>query len=239
MAAGSFFTEIQETAQWAARKTGLDPAVIMAQWAHESTFGGSYGARHRNNLSGISWGSTKIPSWSKATKVEPRPKNEGGYYFVYDSVADFASDYAHVMNNSRYNHVREAGTVSGQIKALATPSPVDGKTFAGDSYGGDGKSLLAIVKQYGLSSDPGVEKAIGQTPAKQTKTETVTQAQTGQDGFFNLNPSGWMETTGEWVQSAGFVLIGLPFLIFGIWFLFGGGGSVIEITKEALTNESE
>ena len=126
---------------------GIPTSVILAQWAHESAYGTSYGATHRLNFGGISNFIGKPYNWSKAIKVEPRPKNEGSWYNVYSSVDDFVDDYIHVMNLSYYKDVRSAGATPGiedDVLALAK-SP-----YAGDHYGGTGSSLMNIIKNFKL-----------------------------------------------------------------------------------------
>lgn len=142
-----FFEKMQPYAARASSELGIPSSVILAQWAHESAYGTSWGATHRLNFGGISNGTGTIYSWSKAASLEPRPANEGAWYYVYKSIDDFVDDYIHVMNLSYYGDVRRAGATPGvedDVLALAK-SP-----YAGDHYGGTGQSLINIIKNFKL-----------------------------------------------------------------------------------------
>lgn len=143
----SFFQNMLPYAKKASAELGIPSSVILAQWAHESAYGESYGAKHRLNFAGISNFIGKPYSWSKAIKVEPRPKSEGSWYNVYANASDFTDDYVHVMNLKYYDKVRAAGKTPGiddDILQLAK-SP-----FAADHYGGTGSNLMNIIKKFDL-----------------------------------------------------------------------------------------
>ncbi|MCT4564168.1 MAG: glucosaminidase domain-containing protein [Maledivibacter sp.] len=155
----NYFDRMKPHAQRASKALGIPVSVILAQWAHESDYGRSWGARHRNNHAGISNFSGKPYSWSKAYKVEPRPKAEGAYYNVYRDVEGFVDDYIHVMNLGYYKAVREAGKTPGiddDVRELGK-SP-----FAGTHYkknGVFGGSIMDMIKTNGLTKYDGLHNA--------------------------------------------------------------------------------
>lgn len=146
-----YFEKMKPYAEKASRGTGIPVSVILAQWAHESAYGGSYGAKNRNNHAGISNFTGKPYNWSKAYKVDPRPSNEGGWYNVYKNIDDFVDDYIHVMNLNYYDEVRKAG----QTPQIEDDVLELGKSpFAGNHYvknGVPGGSIMAMIKSNNLT----------------------------------------------------------------------------------------
>lgn len=150
MSNAEFFARMAPYARKASAGTGVPPEVILAQWAWETNdkgYGNSKSARVRNNYAGLSWFKTSIPSWSKAVGLDPRPANEGSWYFKYNSISDFVDDYIHYMNNGKYENVKAAG---------ATPGLLDDAKALGDSpwslgkYGNDGGGLVSIIRNNEL-----------------------------------------------------------------------------------------
>lgn len=169
-----FFERMAPYARKASQMTGVSTEAILAQWAWETNDGGygnSKGARVRNNFAGLSWSKNSVPSWSKAVAVDPRPANEGGYYFRYKSVEDFVTDYVHYMNNGKYENIKAAG---------ATPGLVDDAKAMGDSpwslgkYGKDGGGLVSIIRKNELWKYNG-QNGAGMPPGT-VKMSTLNQA---------------------------------------------------------------
>lgn len=142
----SYLDRMTPYARKASQQTGIPTSVILAQWAIETAWGSSKGARERNNHGGISWGAGTLPSWSKAIALDKRPANEGGNYMNYRSIDDFVSDYVTVMKNPRYSAVRAAGQTPG----LADDALALGKSpYAGGHYtskGVQGQSLIDTIR---------------------------------------------------------------------------------------------
>lgn len=165
-----YFDEMLPYAKKASGELGIPVSVILSQWAHESAYGTSWGATHRNNHAGISNFIGKPYKWSKAYKVEKRPSNEGSWYNVYRSVDDFVSDYIHVMKLGYYKDVIRAGGTEG----IGDDFIELGKSpFAGTHYkknGVFGGSLKAIYDQFGLGKYDGIS-----TGSIENQTMTSTQ----------------------------------------------------------------
>ncbi len=154
-----YFDKMKPYAERASKALGIPVSVILAQWAHESDYGRSWGARHRNNHAGISNFTGKPYSWSKAYKVEPRPSNEGAWYNVYRSIDDFVDDYIHVMNLGYYDKVREAGKTQGVEDDVLE---LGKSPFAGNHYkknGVPGGAIMDMIKANNLTKYDYVEYA--------------------------------------------------------------------------------
>lgn len=142
-----FLNTMAPYARRASQETNVPVELILAQWGIESAWGTSKGFRARNNVGGISYGSSKPPTWSTAVKMDPRPANEGGYYMVYSSIDDYVTDYVRVMKNTRYNPVRAAGataTLVDDARALGVSGYAAGQYKPEGGQPGD--SLIATIR---------------------------------------------------------------------------------------------
>lgn len=120
-----FFNNMAAHARTAAALTNIPFEVILAQWALESNYGKSDLAQRANNFAGI--------------KYNTKADFKSGAYAGYNSIANFAKDYARVLNLSYYNAVRAASTIEQTIIEL------DKSPYAEDT--GYADKLRQIVKQ--------------------------------------------------------------------------------------------
>jgi flagellum-specific peptidoglycan hydrolase FlgJ len=133
MAKADFFTKMLPYAKAASDKLNIPVSVILAQWANESGFGTSSLAQRAGNYAGITHTGYSIDAGAS-----------GAYADYKNNMDMFIKDYTRVMNLSYYKDVRAAVSVDDTITALSK-SP-----YAESGYNG-GKSLLSIIKQYGLT----------------------------------------------------------------------------------------
>jgi flagellum-specific peptidoglycan hydrolase FlgJ len=102
----NFIYNMQPYAEQASKQLGISRDFILAQWAHESAWGGSDLSKSGYNYGGI--------------------KNVGQSYAAgtlygharYNSTSDFVKDYIRVMQLDRYKKVRDATTHQGEIMAI-------------------------------------------------------------------------------------------------------------------------
>lgn len=164
-----FFDKMLPYANRASSATSIPTSVILAQWGIESGYGTSKGAKVRNNFGGLSWMSSKMPDWTNATGLDPRPKNEGGYYFTYANASDYTDDYIHYMQGSRYASVRKAGK-EGNITQIVNALSKSG--YAASGYGG-GNPILSAINKYKLTSYDNKKYFMGGSIVDSTKSTTT------------------------------------------------------------------
>lgn len=117
----AFIAALAPAAATVSRSTGIDPRLVLAQWALESGWSttGAYTARF--NLAGITNGRKK--------------------FIAFSSLSAFMNTYIKIMNGTTYNSVRDANGLWPQEYALAS-SPWSETHYIG---GGLGKILSQIL----------------------------------------------------------------------------------------------
>lgn len=136
MSREQYVNEMLPYAMEASSATGINPHVIVAQWAHETGYGTSAVSRN-NNHGGIKYIDGRSPYQS----------GEANGHATFDSIEDFVKDYIRVVNLSYYDAVRSAAGVEATIQAFHK-SP-----YATDPNYGD-----KVLKHYGI-----VSKMLGDT----------------------------------------------------------------------------
>jgi hypothetical protein len=105
---GDFFASMLPYASKASQATNIPTSVILAQWANESAYGQSDLAQRANNFAGIKyWGNSYIND------------GQSGMYANYNSLDRFTDAWIQFMGGSRYQAVRDAGSPTDTINALA------------------------------------------------------------------------------------------------------------------------
>jgi hypothetical protein len=97
----------------AAKQIGWLAETIFTQWAWETSHFTSNNLINNNNIAGQTWTSAN-PLSMRGTA---RPKSEGGYYIKYTDPAQGYVEF--IKKNHRYDGVKIAKTVEGQIDAIA------------------------------------------------------------------------------------------------------------------------
>ncbi|OFY83638.1 MAG: hypothetical protein A3F72_15285 [Bacteroidetes bacterium RIFCSPLOWO2_12_FULL_35_15] len=109
-----FANKYYPLAKEAGEKYNLNPVVILAQAAHESGWGDSYGARIRRNFFGVIAAGKPNAYW----KGEKNQSTASGLWFrVYPSAQDSISDFARLITSS--NNYNDAEKVSFDTPAYA------------------------------------------------------------------------------------------------------------------------
>lgn len=127
-------------AQQASGGTGLPVTLILAQWAHETGWGGSTLAREHNNHGGINYTSN--------ADYEADGRHAG-----YRTVEAFVRDYIRVINLPFYAHIRRAAAAGAPPQELALLFDVadeEGRKYAEDPwYGSKLVSVLGSIQVTG------------------------------------------------------------------------------------------
>lgn len=116
MSKDSFFSEMQGYAMTAGAVLGMPYQVILAQWAHESSYGSSDLAVRAKNFAGI--------------KYNDNADFKSGSYAGYNSIATFVKDYIRVLQLPYYNEVRNAGGIKETIQALGRSPYAEDTSYA-------------------------------------------------------------------------------------------------------------
>ncbi|MHB1802869.1 MAG: hypothetical protein ACYCU5_14685 [Actinomycetes bacterium] len=119
----AFIREVAPYVARAARATGLDPRLILAQWALESGWTASGKPASPYNLAGLVFGS-RLASFS--------------------GLSAFEASYVRSMLGPLYRPVRQAGSLWGQERALAA-SPWSSDHYAGGALG----QILSAILAFG------------------------------------------------------------------------------------------
>lgn len=100
-----FAKKFYPLAKIAGEKYNLNPIVILAQAAHESGWGDSYGARVRKNLFGIIASGAPNQYW----KGEKNQSTASGLWFrVYPTLQDSVNDFARLITSKdSYNNAEK------------------------------------------------------------------------------------------------------------------------------------
>lgn len=139
MSREAYLNEMLPYAMQASNSLGIDPNLILAQWAHETGYGTS-NVSQNNNHGGI-----------KYTGRSPYQAGKANGHATYSSVDQFVKDYVRVMNLSYYDKVRGASSVQDTIEALhRSPYATD------PSYGSKVEKHFGIVSKLMGDTLPGV-----------------------------------------------------------------------------------
>lgn len=105
-------------AKIAGEKYNLNPVVILAQAAHESGWGDSYGARVRNNLFGVIAAGTPNNYWKGA---KSQSTASGLWFRVYPTAQDSINDFARLITaKDSYNNAEKVSyDTAAYAKAIA------------------------------------------------------------------------------------------------------------------------
>ena len=161
----SFFTDYLADAQNASSQCGVLVSVILAQWADETSYGGSDVFVNGNNYAGVS---------------------VGGGVNTFPTKAAGLDAYIQTLNLSYYDPVRQASGWQAQCVALGASPWAASKYDANDYYAGlplnPGVDLLSIVQGNNLTQfDVGATSPSGTAPSN--------SASTAQAGFLG-SPQG-------------------------------------------------
>lgn len=124
MSPRSFFDQVAADARMASSRTGVPVSVILAQWAIETGYGTSRAWLKGNNYAGVS---------------------PGGRLADYPTRTDGLAAYIATLQHRRYDPIRHTSSAHGAAVALGQ-SP-----WAESHYGGDGRQLIQVMDQWGLS----------------------------------------------------------------------------------------
>jgi|GEM_PF-2870682 len=107
MTKGEFVSKYYLMAKEASQRYPFDPLIMLAQSAHETGWGGSYSARVRKNMFGLTKGGSnaQTPHWGGKWSVS---SVSGLKFRVYDNPADCFYDFAYWIHNFRsYTEARK------------------------------------------------------------------------------------------------------------------------------------
>ena len=100
----------------------VPPSFLIVKLEFEGTWGASEVAKLNSNWSGMSTqgftGTETRPSGVVVTQGSARPKNEGGYYYKYADLADFMTDWTHLIRRGGIYKVADNQTFEGAIKGM-------------------------------------------------------------------------------------------------------------------------
>lgn len=140
----------------------LDPYILLSFWHWETGGGTNRGAKELNNLGGIKWVDQKRKYGINAV--------QSGMYANYNSLSDYAKDFARVLSLGYYDDVLKAGVTPGyEDDVLAmNKSPYaeadynvdtiiknvnEFKAMAGDPIVVDDEQYITIPNPQGMSAD--------------------------------------------------------------------------------------
>jgi len=158
MITSEFVAKYKGTAEdCSARCNGLDPDVILSQFALETAWGESQLCTVHNNLAGIS----HFNGWANA-----------GGFCTFPNLNDFAVAYGQVLNNGLYKNVLDSTheSPSAQIEALGA-SPWAASHY--DDGNGPGSSLLPIYAE--IAGSPAAVSSPSPVEAEGRETYTVVE----------------------------------------------------------------
>jgi flagellum-specific peptidoglycan hydrolase FlgJ len=168
----AYFERMFPYAKRASELTDLPISAILAQWAHESSFGTSAVANNATNHGGVKWVKNSIAS------------GKYGAYASYSSLDQFVEDYVRVIKNGYYPHVMAAVSPEDTIKAFNIASKPGGPKYAEDQI--YSPKVLNIFDLYGLrgydtygGGDPGAAPAAPTTLSLPNLVDTF-KAQAGE-----------------------------------------------------------
>lgn len=128
----------------ASKQLGVTKEFILAQWAHESGWGGSQLSSQGYNHAGL-----KKSSYSKTAAGTLLG------HARYNSLNDFVSDYVRVMQLPYYKNVLAADTLEGEINAIGNSPYAEDPNYTSKmrsiAGGIAGKKLPDVVNDDGLS----------------------------------------------------------------------------------------
>jgi peptidoglycan hydrolase FlgJ len=116
-----------------------NPAVILAQAAHESAWGTSYSAKTRKNFFGITAYGTPNKFWDgskSASKTNPQLQ-----FRIYKTDLDSFMDYARLLTSKYSNAAKKSADVNAFAKTMANSSYIS--ESAGDDRGVYEKALIS------------------------------------------------------------------------------------------------
>ncbi len=113
-----FANKYYPLAKIAGEKYGLNPVVILAQAAHESGWGDSYGAKYRNNLFGVIAAGSPNEYWKGA---KSQSTASGLWFRVYPTAQDSINDFARLITSKAdYNNAEKVSyDTAAYAKAIA------------------------------------------------------------------------------------------------------------------------
>gem|GEM_PF-6916302 len=159
----SSFGSMAPYAAQVSKQTGIPASYLMAQWAHESAWGGSSAALQNRNLAGIK------PSAAHPAGADIK-------YAGFSSFAQFAQADAQTLMQPRYAHARalaaHGASAQSVFSALAsegyTGSPTQAQATA---YGSD---IQAIVSEFASAVQRAMDAALTKHRQAQ-KQDRITQ----------------------------------------------------------------
>lgn len=164
-----FLDTVRPFAEEAARKTGLDPKLIMAQAALESDWGR---AAPGHNYFGIKGHGAPNAQTLETTEVGPNgPVKTKDAFRTYGSPAESFEDYAKfIATNSRYRAAQEAKGLDEQIAAMGRSGYATDPQYA--------QKLSQIAKSLGDGGTTGTGGALSKIPSD-VKTLIASAAKSG------------------------------------------------------------
>lgn len=235
----SFFDKLKAKAIEIYYRTGVLPSVSLAQASLESKNGESGLTKSANNLFGKKGAGT---AGSVEMRTKEQDKNGKEYttlanFAVYNSWDESFDDYGDLMGKSSfYTGVRNAEDWKSAVFEL------DASPYATDvEYGSKIANIIVSNQLYKIDEEvtgkPQDKTAFSsKTPTAKTSPapgSSIPKLSDGLNGFFNLNPEGWLGNASEWFKSFGFIAVGLVILALGLIVLFGISGSpTVTINKE-------
>lgn len=122
----AFAKKYYPLAKFAGDKYGINPIVILAQGAHESAWGDSYGAKNRRNFFGIISSGKPNKYWNGAKSTSTA---SGLSFRVYNSDQDSFLDFARLISdNDMYNNAQAVSNDTAKYAHAISYSPYISET---------------------------------------------------------------------------------------------------------------
>lgn len=119
-----FATKFYPLAKIAGDRFGLNPVVILAQAAHESGWGSSYGATNRKNFFGIIAAGSPNEFWDGA---KSKSSVSGLWFRVYKTEQDSFNDFARLISSKYKEAAKLSFDPPAYAKAIAYSPYIDEK----------------------------------------------------------------------------------------------------------------
>ena len=217
----TFYNEMGGLAEEAGAALGVDPSVILAQWANESAYGTSNLATKNNNFAGIT-----------QSGVE-------GQWASYQSPTQFEQAYVSLIQKN-FPKAENSGTNTQAFVTGLTQGP-GGASYIGtesaDSYASKLANIEGTLPNAQTMGGPYGSMALNSkgTPATSGLSGAISKTVTG------IGPQGgvanYLGLSGNWTKmgiSIAFVLGGLFLIVSSIYLLKSNGMGAITVTTRAI-----
>ena len=222
----AFYDSMSGLAQQAGAALGVDPAVILAQWANESAYGTSNLATKNNNFAGITqkgvegqWASYSSPTQFEQAYVSLIQRNFPAAENTGANTQAFVTGLTKGPGGASYIGTESADSYASKLASIEGNFPNSNASLTGEMGGPYGSMALG---SKGTQATGGLSGAA-------SKTATGQGPQGGVADYFGLS--------GSWTEmgiSIAFVLGGLLLIATSIYLLKTTGAGAITVSVQAL-----